>query len=51
MATAGMVTVTRVLGGKPASGVKTALSPRRCHVPAIAGDRDGNGAPAGSGAL
>ena len=48
---ASAVTVTWVPAGYPVAGVKTAVSPVRCQVPAIAGDSAGSGAVAGSGWL
>jgi hypothetical protein len=48
---AGMETVTFVLGGKPAAGVKSATSPSTSQVPGMAGEIRGSGGLAGSGLL
>jgi hypothetical protein len=45
------MTVSLVLAGIPVCGVKVAVLPQRCHVPATAGDSQGSGSEAISGSL
>ena len=46
----GIFSVTWVFGKYPLAGVKTAVSPSTCQLPAICGQSVGMGVPAASGA-